>query len=180
MGDGWGKDLRCLVFAGPQPSSKGWEVHLAALGSLGLRERGETWRHWTGHCSSLSEGFFRPEQSICFALRDVRNVKPVEVDEPLALRDAKRYHNGPGGFNLGDQGNIRVGERKTQEFVLTPFIPRGLVHPYLLSTYCILSTMEHSFLHSARTRSTSVLSWVRDREVNQTECTGLPNQQASE
>lgn len=29
----------------------------------------------------------------------------IKVDEPLALRDKETFHSGPGGFDLGDQGD---------------------------------------------------------------------------
>lgn len=38
-------------------------------------------------------------------LRDTKDIKLTEVDEPLALRDEERFHNGPGIFDLRNQGD---------------------------------------------------------------------------
>lgn len=65
-------------------------------------------------------------------LRDTKDIKLTEVDEPLALRNEERFHNGPGVFNLrnrGDGGTSYLCKCREGEDIRTctgPFHPQKL------------------------------------------------------
>lgn len=71
-------------------------------------------------------------------LRDTKDMKLIEVGEPLTLRDEERFHNGPRVFYLKNQGDGGttytnksvcvggwLGGGVMQELVPTPFISRS-------------------------------------------------------
>lgn len=87
--------------------SSGTATCLAALGvwfwEWMVRPRNQLISYYSG----LSKGFtgLNKECGEIMPLRDVKDMKLIEVDEPLALRDEERFHNGPGVFDLRNQGD---------------------------------------------------------------------------
>lgn len=55
-------------------------------------------------------------------MRDIKDIKLGEGDELLALRDEERYHNGPGGFYLGNQGNGESPVHTRHKYLYSPLV----------------------------------------------------------
>lgn len=115
--------------------SSGTATCLAALGvwfwEWMVRPRNQLISYYSG----LSKGFtgLNKECGEIMPLRDVKDMKLIEVDEPLALRDEERFHNGPGVFDLRNREmegppihiSVCVWGGGAQELVLTPFFSRS-------------------------------------------------------
>lgn len=48
-------------------------------------------------------------------LRDMKGIKLIRVDEPLALRDQEILHIGPGDYDLGHEGTTYTKRRRGRE-----------------------------------------------------------------
>lgn len=111
-------------------------------------------------------------------MRDIKDIKLGEGDELLALRDEERYHNGPGGFYLGNQGNGESPVHIRHKYLYSPLVsPEAPSSTFIEHLLC--AEYRGASISSFSWYSTSVLCWARDVEVNQTECLGLANKPTS-
>lgn len=64
-------------------------------------------------------------------MRDMKDMTLREVGEPLALREEEIFHDGPGVFDTGNQGEggttctyeSEAGENTRAYIILVPFVP---------------------------------------------------------